>query len=370
MQLRVAEEKDSAKLKEYFSLSPLPGPVDLRGQRTGSFFDKYKLYSKDHVTYYLEDEEEQVQGLASLIFAPGYINGKEETIGYATDLRISPSRKAILSWSQHFLPILEKERARRDCRFVFSVVARSQKVASNAFLRPRSGRRQLPRYHLYRKFSVIGLHGRLPWAPQVLPGLNHRSATWEDLPRIHAFLIRDRQGLQFPFLAQSEDLKRQIESWLGFHLADLKIVEDAQGQLVGTYALWNPMAVEEVTADSYSGMTATLQQALRFFRWTGCTHPLAKPRQHLKFRYITHLRADNPDVFESILDLIWSTLARDEFVVYPCFEGDLNHLPPKSFIHSEWKCGLFCLLAPTDPFPDFFYQSFAETPPMWELAFM
>lgn len=162
MRLCVAEEIDSAKLKEYFALSPQQGPIDLRAQRMGSFFDKYKLYSKDYVTYFLVDDEDQIQGLASITFAPGFINGKEEIIGYATDLRISSSRKAILSWSQHFLPILEKERAKRNCRYVFSVVARSQKTASNAFLRPRSNRRQLPRYHLYRKFSVIGIHGRMP----------------------------------------------------------------------------------------------------------------------------------------------------------------------------------------------------------------
>ncbi len=322
------------------------------------------------MTYYLEDEEEQIQGIATLSFAPGFINGKEEIIGYATDLRISNSRRAILSWSQHFLPILEKERALRNCRYVFSVVARSQKVASNAFLRPRSNRRQLPRYHLYRKFSVVGIHGRTPWAKSILPGLLHRSAGPEDLPRIHAFLSKDRQGLQFPYLATPEDLQRQISSWIGFSLPDLKIVEDSQNNLVGTYALWNPAAVEQVVADSYTGLTVTLQQALKFFKFTGATRPLSDPKENLRFKYLTHLRADNPDVFESILNLIWKSTAKDEFVVYPHFEGDLTHTPPKSFIHSEWKCGLFCLLPPSDPFPDFFYQSFAEMPPFWELAFM
>lgn len=370
MHLRKAQTSDSPRLKEYFSKSPLQGPVNLTNQRTGSFFDKYKLYSKDYVTYFLEDDEGEIQGLATLSFAKGYINGQEETIGYATDLRISNSRKAILSWSQHFLPILEKERSERNCRYVFSVVSRSQKMAQNAFLRPRSARRQLPRYHLYRKLTVVGVHGKWPWSPKPLPGLFHRSVTVEDLDRIHQFLKSERQGLCFPSYSTPAEINEQINSWIGMHLPDLKIVEDSQKQIVACYALWNPTAVEEWIPDSYKGISLTLQQVLKFLSWTRWTRPLSPAGKAFKFKYITFLQASNPDVFESILRLIWDATAKDEFVVYPHFEGDLTHSPPKSFICSEWKFGLFCLQAPSDPFPDFFYQSFAETPPLWDLSFM
>lgn len=370
MHLRRAEIADSQRLKEYFRNSPLEGPIRLNNHRTGSFFDKYKLYSKDYVTYFLEDDEEQIHGLASLIFAPGYINGNEGIIGYATDLRISNSRKAILSWSQHFLPILEKERAERNCRYVFSVVSRSQKMAQNAFLRPRSARRQLPRYHLYRKFNLVGIHGKWPWSPPPLKGLIQRSATQEDMPALHQFLIKERQGLRFPSYSQPKEIENQIYSWIGMHLPDLKIIEDSQKQIVGSYALWNPTAVEEWIPEAYNGLSLTLQQVLKFFKWLRWTRPLTPPGSPLKFKYITFLQASNPDVFESILRMMWDSTERDEFLIYPHFEGDLTHSPPKSFLSSEWKFGLFCLQAPSDPFPDFFYQSFAETPPLWDLSFM
>lgn len=370
MNLKKATEADSEKLKTYFSAQPLPGPMEIYIDRHGSFFDKYKLYSKDYVTYFLEDEDGEIHGLASMIFSPGYINGQREILGYATDLRISNSRKAVLNWSQHFLPILEEERQKRQCRFVFSVVSRSQKMAINAFLRPRSNRRQLPRYHLYRKFSVIGIHGRLPWAPRILPGLHNRSATKEDLPRIHGFLSQRGNGLEFPHLSGPADLEHQLDSWIGFQFADLKLVENSHGELLGTYALWNPLAIESFRAQSYSGVTLTLQQALRFFRWTGTTRPFAPAGNPLRFRYLTHLRASTPDVFESILTMVWNSTLKEEFVLYPHYEGDLTHSPPKSFITSESKSGLYCLQAPSDTYPDFFHRSFEENSPYWELSFM
>ena len=131
MRLVKASSEDSSLLANYFGNITLPGLIDLRFYRQGSFFDLYHLQSDDIVTYYLANDHGNIEAMASLIFRPARIEGKVETVCYATDLRVSPSRGAVLSWSQHFLPILEREKRQRNCRFVFSVVTQNQKLAFN-----------------------------------------------------------------------------------------------------------------------------------------------------------------------------------------------------------------------------------------------
>ncbi|MCB0411642.1 MAG: hypothetical protein KDD22_03905 [Bdellovibrionales bacterium] len=370
MILRKAREDESERLKAYFSQHQFPGPLSLQIQRKGSFFDKYKLYSSDYVTYILEDAQGELQGMASLIFAPGLIDQQPQTLGFATDLRITNSRRAILSWANHFLPLLEQERKERDCRYVFSSVAYSQKLALNAFLRPQGLRRALPRYYLYRRFDVVGLHGRFPWAPKVLPGLKFRNAHASDIDKILAFYASDPHSLWFPHIAKPKNFLDQIHSWLGHQLSHLQVVEDYRGELQATYALWNSSPIEEFCPQEYSGSALTLKESLRFFAWSGLTRTLPNVSCPLKFRYFTHLRVSHPDVFESILARAWQSTSSQEFLLYPHYHGNLSLAPPKSYLYSRWKWGLFCLLAPNDPYPNFLQQKFESEAPLWELAFM
>ena len=93
-----ATEKDSDELKKYFSEAILPGPVDLSIHRQGSFFDQYRLRSDNFHTFTLRGPNGEIEGMASMMFSPMFINGEEQMVGYATDLRISPTRRAILGW--------------------------------------------------------------------------------------------------------------------------------------------------------------------------------------------------------------------------------------------------------------------------------
>ena len=155
MKLVKADPSDGDLLKKFFESTYLPGHIELQLKRPKSFFDQYRLQSDDYATYMLLDRKEQVSALATIIFREGWVEGKKQMIGYATDLRVSPTRSAILQWSQHFLPALEQERAAHNCKYVFSVVARGQRQAFNAFIRPRSPKRQMPRYYSFRSFKGI-----------------------------------------------------------------------------------------------------------------------------------------------------------------------------------------------------------------------
>ena len=45
-----------------------------------------------------------------------------------------------------------KEREERNCKYIFSSIGSKRNQAQNALIRPRSTRRNLPRYHLFKKY--------------------------------------------------------------------------------------------------------------------------------------------------------------------------------------------------------------------------
>src|SRR5690606_23271449 len=86
------------------------------------------------------------------------------------------------------------EKAKRQCRYVFTIVGRAQKQAYNAFVRPRTVRRYMPRYHLFHRFRMISVHGRWPFGPSALDTIHVRKANTNDLDSLAEYLRRKKSA--------------------------------------------------------------------------------------------------------------------------------------------------------------------------------
>ena len=140
----------------------------------------------------LMNDDNQISGMATIMFKKTWIEGEQQTIGYATDLRVSKERKAILSWTNHFLPVLEKEKKLRNCKYVFTFISDKQTKAYNAFIRPRKSKRPIPRYFLYRKYQYVFIHGLLPTAHNRLPGITFRKAEFSDKEKLIDYIYKKK----------------------------------------------------------------------------------------------------------------------------------------------------------------------------------
>ena len=112
MNLQVATPHDDEELKSFFNQQVIKGLYDYKVVRPNSFFDQYKLTTNDYQTYYLRDDDGSICALASILFRKTYLNHQEQMVGYVTDLRVSNSRKATLSWTKEFIPAFEKSHRR------------------------------------------------------------------------------------------------------------------------------------------------------------------------------------------------------------------------------------------------------------------
>lgn len=368
MRIIKAEVSDNDRLCNFFNQTILPGHVDLRLERE-DFFRPYRLQSDDYSTYLLLNPEDQIEAMATLVFRQGYLGGQRQVIGYATDLRVSNSRRAILSWAEHFMPILEAEKTSRQCQSVFTVVAQLQRQAYNAFIRPRLTRRTLPRYHLFRNFRMVSVHGIMPWAAKPLSTIFLRQGTESDLEMIASYLAgRHRRGI-LHFTATTEEFLASFKRWPDLRASDFILAFDFHRRLVGCVAPWNSDSLQKTFAEQYHRRAKVLHDSLQVLALFRLGKRLPKAGRALHFSYLTHFYADNPDIFYSLLHASFRT-SPHQFVVYPHFDGDLPFTPPRNLITASLKAGLYCIQDPNQLSPDFLSWSRRAAAPEFELPFL
>ncbi len=370
MKLELATERDNERLIQYFEQATIPGPIRLRIRRMTNFFNQYRLQSDDIETYMLVNDKNDIEGLATLVFRDAILDGNRQTIAYATDLRVSPTRRAVLSWSRHFLPVIERARESRNCHYFFSVVASSQRQAYNAFIRPRNFRRQLPRYHLFRRLQLVSLHGLWPFHPAPLPGIRIRSASPGDLGVLTDYLVKKSTTKPLRYMATADDFVKNLTRWQDLDIANFLLAFDKSNKLIGCVAPWKAERIQRIYTADYEAKAKNLQDLSRVMSWLRIGHALPYEGHELETRYLTHLHADNPDIFYSLLYNAYHNAGKKEVLVYAHFDGDLITMPPHSFLSASLNFGLYCILSPQDPIPDFLRPKIVSVPPEFEPAFI
>jgi hypothetical protein len=367
LELRAAKADDSERLKIFYSRETLGTDFELRLGRKDTFFETYRLQTSDFDTYVLQDTQGQIEACGTILFREGRLGGHFQTIGYATDLRVSHQREAIRTWANHFTPCLDQSTRRRGCHYVFSVVPGDRHGAFNTLIRPRSSRRQLPRFYLFRQFEVIAIHGQMPWASRV-PSIDVREATTNDIEAIANYLNHRSQQRPLSFRYSAELLSFRLRSWPGLKIENFLIAKDAAGDIIGCVAPWMPHALMNIEVIKYGGFISTFKGMLRACSLLGWTRPLPAVGEELRVRHLTHLNADNPDIFEALLLESMDRHPTDHFQCYAHFEGNPLTTPPQHMITSAFPFALYTVLRPGESLPDELKPGLRADPPELELC--
>ncbi len=376
MEILKASESDSQRLKAFFERMVLPGAIDFSLQRSGSFFDQYRLFSDDFETLIMVDDDFEIAGMASVLFREGIVRGEKQTWGYATDLRIAPTRKAISQWAQKFLPELESACESRRCKYVFSAVQTSDNQAYNALIRPASHtRRRLPRYHLVNRFRIVGLHGRVPFGEKPLPSIRLSEMKHADLEPLCAYLQEQAMHRTLAHVHTPQNFLEELSRWPGLRISDFRIARDSKGKILGCAALWDGRPVQTYVPQNYNGFAQTLQQTLWLASLTRIVRPMADPLEPMQMQYLTHLCCDSPEVFHRLADDAFERVRRPDFLAYMHFRGNWRTLPPTSFISTSLPYGFYMVLPPNLEAPDLRAKSRPGSPmdylpPEFELAWI
>lgn len=369
MRVVQADPSDSEKLKEFLSKYPIPGSVEVCLDRSGDYFSQYKLQSQTYDTFILRDRsEKEILGTATIAFRNGVIAGKQETIGFASDLRISSSRKAIVSWTQHFRPLMEESMTKAGARFLFSVLPVKDALIQNTLVRPRAQRRHLPLYRLVRRFDVVSLHGHWPFFYDKLTTIQIRPASDQDMDPLVQYLAKKSAGRPLAFDYTADLLRHRLKTWPGFQMSSFLIATDKRGNIRGCVAPWSSEQVQKLRIQSYGGFAQTARGALRFGSAFKLATPLPAAGEFYKFQSLTHMYADNPDIFDVLLEESWHRRPVNHTLVYPHFHKLPMTMPPKQFFYSKMPMALYVVTPGEAELPfDLLYNP-VDNPPELELC--
>jgi len=371
MELVRANESDSDRLKVFFENRILPGAIDFSILRPQSFFDHYRCLSEDFETLMLTDDDGSIAGVATLIFREGHVLGEKQTWGFATDLRIAPSRKAIAQWAHYFLPVLERVNQERNCRYIFSALEHLENQTYNALIRPTSHmRRRMPRYLLANRFRVVTLHGRIPFAARPLMSIRLKVLEVNDLERLCAYLREQAIRQPLATLYSPEIFMKDLARWPNLKLSDFRIATDSTGKIRGFAALYDGRNFQKLVPRAYHGFASTVQQLLRVASFSGVVRPLPPPGTEMPLRFLSHLVSDSAEIFHRLADDAFSRIGSKELLSYIHFQGNWRTLPPNAFFATSLPYGLYLILPPHSDVPPWPIPSVRSLPPEFEAAWL
>ncbi|MCB0379531.1 MAG: hypothetical protein KDD33_13650, partial [Bdellovibrionales bacterium] len=216
MKLIKAGPTQDQVLKDFFNKQVMSGHIDYRLERPNSFFSQYQALTPDYSTYVLQNDQQEIGAMASVLFRKGYVNHQEQMVGYVTDLRVQASRGATLNWEQAFMPVLEKEMEERNCRYLFSTLEQYESQAYNTLLRRRKRPGGLPRYHLFRRFFQVAILGKRFFADEPLSTIEISRANLSDIEAIAEYLREKSVGKPLYFDLPPEEIERRCHQWPEF----------------------------------------------------------------------------------------------------------------------------------------------------------
>lgn len=364
MTLEVAQPEHAEQLAAFFKKFPLHGPVELAVDRDKDFFGPYRAQSDSHITYMLRGSaSNEPLGVASFVFYEALIDGQRRRVAMGRDLRIQQNREAVMAWSQYYLPVMDEARKVFQSDIFLSVLNMNEIKALNAFIRPRPGRRPLPSYHLYRRFNMITLHGRFPWAHEPLPTIRIRRASPAIEEDLIYYMVRKSKERDLTPYTDADTIRGQIARWPGLNLSDFLVALDARENIIGCCAPWNARGLQELIPLKYSLLGHNFRQFLKFGDLLGWTRKLTKPVHRLQlelplnFRYLSFLFADNSDIFESLAWIAFEEADPSEFIAYLQMRSDFHLRRPPRWVSTRQPYGIYAVVPPGEALPAILHPS-------------
>lgn len=307
--VRLARPEDDPALCRLFASVAMEGDLSLAVERTPEFFALYRIQGDPYRTY-LAELEGEIEGLATLIARPGWLEGQRQTVGYAGDLRLSPRVRGGFFLGRAYGPFLRQAFAGLGCEVAYTAILSSNRAAIRALVSRSPRFPEKPVYRPWRPYAITNLHLTRRRRPRAC-GVEVRTAGPDDLPAIAALLQRDHQGRPFGYAFDEALLRQRLRDWPGLTLERFYLAERG-GRLVGVTAVWDPDPIKRFRVLAYKGRMRWIRRAFDLGALLLRYPRLPRPGQVLRYGYLTHVSVqdEDPALMGALLDRIYCDLRR------------------------------------------------------------
>tara|TARA_B100001248_G_scaffold253282_1_gene230350 strand:- start:12972 stop:14072 length:1101 start_codon:yes stop_codon:yes gene_type:complete len=366
MQIQLTQKSDDPNLRKFFEQIPIPGSIEYKVERPSGFFAHAEQNFAATDALMLSDEE-KIHACLSINTREAFLQDWKN-IGWATDLRLSSNRKAVRYFFDHFLEDIKKLRREKNLDFILSFINKTNQIAFNTFIRPRSLRENHPRFHLLTNFYRVSVYAKIPFLYFPLQTLRIRSLDNHNIEALSRYLARKAKRRFLAYRYSVELLEQRMNQWINFNKENFLIAYDARGNIVGCVAPWNTRKTQRYEIIKYNDFYENMRQLNRITSYMGITKNMPAPGSMADFYFLTHLNADNPYIFHRLLHESLQFCSNDQYLVYTSFENDRLYKPPKDVVHTKSKFGLYLVLEPGEDLP--FTHLPSDTIPDFEIAFL
>ena len=299
--VRLATPADNQGILRFFNETELRGGrLELQIDRSPDFFSLLGLQAEETFVFLFEDGNKNVQGIATILVRPGFIQGQLTKVGYLGDLRTRFHRGPIRAWRGIFQKILSGEvREFSGVRHWITAVINANSRAHLALVQSKRGGH---RYDLLTPYWMVNVFAR-PLLRRTTKGPRIRRAQQGDLENVSRFLEEENRSQAFGFSFSSE-LPRRLMNWPGLEMRNFLLAEDEKGNLLGCLAPWESSSVKRIRV---SRLPATLRVLAPLL-----PAPVAMGK-NLRILYLTHLTVrgslaarDRLGVFRAMFDEAWN----------------------------------------------------------------
>jgi len=295
---KIAEKKDNQEiLNLYNSLHMEGGSFNIRFVKNPNYF-KFNTYeSQNNYVIIALNNENDVEGMFSLLIRPCYLNGKIEYVGHISDLRMKrkKDRKADFSWYDMFRAIFQKGMMVEEinnCKYFLGSYVVNNHYAIRAI------KEKAPwEIHDVANYCMVSILGRKPFKylgisskPESADTVLISRATNSDKKELTSFLDQQNQKRTFGFVFSGEnnELDRRLKDWDDFSISNFYIAKDNSGKIIACTAYWNPTKGRRIVVDRFPFYLGLLGKLLKLFG-----KDIPDEGQELKILYLTHIEINH-----------------------------------------------------------------------------
>jgi hypothetical protein len=299
MELRVeiAGAADDAAIRGMCRREAMPGRIRVTFEREPDFSLGCAVTGEDcQILVARAGREAEVAGVACRSTRRMYVNGREQRLGYLSQLRIGRKFQGRWLVSRGFRLLRQMHESDPVPAYLAAIVEGNE-MAAGVLIRNR--RRRFPAFHPVAELRTLGMF--VPNGKRTLRRDAGISAGREfDFDEIAAFLREHGARRQF-FPVWREELLRRL-AFLGLRFEDFRIAR-RNGRITGVAALWDQSAYKQTVVQGYSGW---LKAAAPIYNWSApwLGRPaLPRPGEKLRSAYaaLVCVAEDDQAVFTALM---------------------------------------------------------------------
>lgn len=314
----LATPADDADLRQILAQTPMDGRIAVSFCREPSYFDAAVVEGDfRQVVAARNCSSGRIVGFGSRSIRTRYVNGRPESIGYLSSLRLLAEHRnrGLVARGYKFFRELHED---RRTPLYLTTIAAGNDAAVRLLT---SGRAGLPAYHDAGDYCTLAIplfrRGAVGNGLRAVPRGERRSAVSvrpaaaADLPAIHSFLAEHGARRQFFPCYTADDFFTPAGALRDLLPADLQLAFRGE-QLVGTLGAWSQDGFRQSVVHGYRG---TMHWARPMYNvWARIRGLPGLPRPGESFRRLTAALPlatdDESAVFDALLDAVRNHAAK------------------------------------------------------------